>query len=81
MDVVILNQSIIKQETMNQLDLIGENPNILIGCSGRISNFGGCHLLETRLEKNLLLLDHKKYLSLARKNTNKILLTRRLYCH
>ncbi|MFP3294818.1 MAG: hypothetical protein RXN81_01625 [Caldisphaera sp.] len=42
MDVVILNQSIIKQETMNQLDLIGENPNILIGCSGRISNFGGC---------------------------------------
>ncbi len=38
---VILHQSIIGLETKKQLDLAGENPDILIGCVGGGSNFGG----------------------------------------
>lgn len=41
LDVVILHQSVIGQETMKQLDLMGEEPDILIGCVGGGSNFGG----------------------------------------
>ncbi|MEM4139124.1 MAG: TrpB-like pyridoxal phosphate-dependent enzyme, partial [Sulfolobaceae archaeon] len=40
-DVVILHQSIIGQETIRQLELIGEEPDVLIGCVGGGSNFGG----------------------------------------
>jgi len=41
LDVAILHQSIIGQETMRQMDEIGEEPDILIGCVGGGSNFGG----------------------------------------
>jgi tryptophan synthase beta chain len=38
---VILHQSVIGLETKRQLELIGETPDILIGCVGGGSNFGG----------------------------------------
>ncbi len=41
LDVAILHQSIIGQESMKQMDEIGEEPDILIGCVGGGSNFGG----------------------------------------
>ncbi|MGC8572553.1 MAG: TrpB-like pyridoxal phosphate-dependent enzyme [Caldisphaera sp.] len=41
LDVAILHQSIIGLEAINQLNLIGESPDILIGCVGGGSNFGG----------------------------------------
>ncbi|AFZ69893.1 pyridoxal-phosphate dependent TrpB-like enzyme [Caldisphaera lagunensis DSM 15908] len=41
LDVAILHQSIIGLETMKQLEMIGENADILIGCVGGGSNFGG----------------------------------------
>jgi len=36
-----LHQSVIGQETITQLDLLGEDADILIGCVGGGSNFGG----------------------------------------
>lgn len=41
LDVVLLHQSVIGLETMNQLELLGEEPDVLIGCVGGGSNFGG----------------------------------------
>jgi tryptophan synthase beta chain len=41
LDVAILHQSIIGQEAMRQMDELGEEPDILIGCVGGGSNFGG----------------------------------------
>ncbi|QGA54420.1 TrpB-like pyridoxal phosphate-dependent enzyme [Sulfolobus sp. E5-1-F] len=41
LDVVLLHQSVIGQETITQLDLLGEEADILIGCVGGGSNFGG----------------------------------------
>ncbi|MCY0883184.1 MAG: TrpB-like pyridoxal phosphate-dependent enzyme [Acidianus infernus] len=41
LDVAILHQSVIGQEAMKQLDILGEEPDILIGCVGGGSNFGG----------------------------------------
>ncbi|MDP8003350.1 MAG: TrpB-like pyridoxal phosphate-dependent enzyme [Caldisphaera sp.] len=41
LDVALLHQSIIGLETKAQLEEIGENPDILIGCVGGGSNFGG----------------------------------------
>lgn len=41
LDVVLLHQSVIGQETITQLDLLGEDADILIGCVGGGSNFGG----------------------------------------
>ena len=38
---VILHQTVIGLETKRQLELIGETPDILIGCVGGGSNFGG----------------------------------------
>lgn len=38
---VILHQSIIGQEVKKQMELAGEKPEILIGCCGGGSNFGG----------------------------------------
>ena len=38
---VILHQSVIGLETKRQLELIGERPDVLIGCVGGGSNFGG----------------------------------------
>lgn len=40
-DVVLLHQSVIGLETISQLELIGEEADILIGCVGGGSNFGG----------------------------------------
>jgi tryptophan synthase beta chain len=41
---VILHQSVIGLETKRQLELIGETPDVLIGCVGGGSNFGGFSL-------------------------------------
>jgi tryptophan synthase beta chain len=41
---VILHQSVIGLETKRQLELIGEKPDVLIGCVGGGSNFGGFSL-------------------------------------
>ena len=41
LDVAILHQSVIGLETMKQLETIGESADILIGCVGGGSNFGG----------------------------------------
>jgi tryptophan synthase beta chain len=38
---VILHQTVIGLETKRQLELIGETPDVLIGCVGGGSNFGG----------------------------------------
>ncbi len=38
---VLLHQTIVGLETKKQLELIGEKPDILIGCVGGGSNFGG----------------------------------------
>ncbi|AAY80751.1 TrpB-like pyridoxal phosphate-dependent enzyme [Sulfolobus acidocaldarius] len=41
LDVVILHQSIIGMESINQLEALGEEPDTIIGCVGGGSNFGG----------------------------------------
>jgi len=41
LDVVLLYQSVVGLETAQQLELIGEEPDVLIGCVGGGSNFGG----------------------------------------
>ena len=41
---VLLHQSVIGLETKRQLELIGETPDVLIGCVGGGSNFGGFSL-------------------------------------
>ncbi|MBI3437021.1 MAG: pyridoxal-phosphate dependent enzyme, partial [Proteobacteria bacterium] len=38
---VLLHQTIIGQETIKQLEMAGEDPDILIGCTGGGSNFAG----------------------------------------
>ncbi|XP_072963883.1 uncharacterized protein [Typha angustifolia] len=38
---VLLHQTIIGQECLQQMDTIGETPDIIIGCTGGGSNFGG----------------------------------------
>ncbi|EHP68406.1 pyridoxal-phosphate dependent TrpB-like enzyme [Metallosphaera yellowstonensis MK1] len=41
LDVVVLHQSVIGLETINQLRNLDEEPDVLIGCVGGGSNFGG----------------------------------------
>ena len=41
LDVVLLHQSVIGMETIAQLDELGEEPDMLIGCVGGGSNFAG----------------------------------------
>ncbi len=41
---VLLHQSVIGLETKRQLEMIGETPDVLIGCVGGGSNFGGFSL-------------------------------------
>ncbi|MDP3983373.1 MAG: TrpB-like pyridoxal phosphate-dependent enzyme, partial [Acidimicrobiia bacterium] len=38
---VLLHQTVIGQEALKQMDLVGEQPDLLIGCTGGGSNFGG----------------------------------------
>ncbi len=38
---VLLHQSVIGQEALKQMDLAGEYPDVVIGCVGGGSNFGG----------------------------------------
>lgn len=38
---VVLHQTVIGQEVKKQMELIGEKPNIMVGCCGGGSNFGG----------------------------------------
>ncbi len=38
---VLIHQSIIGLETMKQFEMIGQNPDLMIGCLGGGSNFGG----------------------------------------
>lgn len=41
LDVVLLHQSVIGMEAIAQLEELGEEPDVLIGCVGGGSNFGG----------------------------------------
>ncbi len=41
MDVVLLHQSVIGLEAIKQFEIIGEKPDVLIGCVGGGSNFAG----------------------------------------
>lgn len=41
LDHVLLHQTIIGEETKKQMDIVGEEPDVLIGCFGGGSNFGG----------------------------------------
>jgi tryptophan synthase beta chain len=41
MNSVLTHQSVIGQETISQLELMGESADVLIGCVGGGSNFGG----------------------------------------
>src|SRR6188472_1483328 len=38
---VLLHQTVIGQETMRQMELAGEEPDVVVGCVGGGSNFGG----------------------------------------
>lgn len=38
---VLLHQTVVGQEAMKQFELAGEEPDVLIGCTGGGSNFGG----------------------------------------
>lgn len=41
LDVVVLHQSVIGLEAMKQLQELDEEPDVLVGCVGGGSNFGG----------------------------------------
>ncbi|MEL9941176.1 MAG: TrpB-like pyridoxal phosphate-dependent enzyme [Ignisphaera sp.] len=41
MDVVLLHQSVIGLEAMKQMEIIGEEPDVIVGCVGGGSNFAG----------------------------------------
>ncbi len=41
LDHVLLHQTVIGEEAQKQLELVGEEPDVLIGCFGGGSNFGG----------------------------------------
>lgn len=41
MDVVLLHQSVIGLEAIKQFEIIGEKPDVLVGCVGGGSNFAG----------------------------------------
>lgn len=41
LDHVLLHQTVVGQETIKQLELAGEEPDVLLGCTGGGSNFGG----------------------------------------
>ncbi len=41
---VLLHQTVIGQETLKQMELAGEYPDVVIGCAGGGSNFGGMAL-------------------------------------
>jgi tryptophan synthase beta chain len=41
LDVILMHQSVIGLETMKQLEIIGEEPDVLVACVGGGSNFGG----------------------------------------
>lgn len=38
---VLLHQTVIGEETKKQMDIVGEEPDVLLGCFGGGSNFGG----------------------------------------
>src|SRR5438034_8445003 len=40
-DFVLLHQTVIGQETIEQMALAGEEPDVIIGCAGGGSNFAG----------------------------------------
>jgi tryptophan synthase beta chain len=41
LNLVCLHQSVIGQETIKQMELAGEDPDVIIGCAGGGSNFAG----------------------------------------
>jgi tryptophan synthase beta chain len=41
LNLVCLHQSVIGQETVKQMEMAGEDPDIIIGCAGGGSNFAG----------------------------------------
>ena len=52
---VILHQTIIGEEALRQLAMVGETPDLLVGCTGGGSNFGGLALpfLREKLAGNM----------------------------
>src|SRR4029079_1329764 len=40
-DFVLLHQTVIGQESSEQMELAGEEPDVIIGCAGGGSNFAG----------------------------------------
>ena len=52
---VILHQTIIGEEALRQLAMVGETPDLLVGCTGGGSNFGGLSLpfLREKLAGNM----------------------------
>ena len=40
-DFVLLHQTVIGQETIEQMAMAGEEPDVIIGCAGGGSNFAG----------------------------------------
>ena len=40
-DFVLLHQTVIGQETIEQMEMAGEEPDVIIGCAGGGSNFAG----------------------------------------
>ena len=39
---VLLHQTVIGEEALRQFEKVGETPDLLVGCTGGGSNFGGC---------------------------------------
>jgi tryptophan synthase beta chain len=54
---VCLHQTVIGQETIKQMEMAGEEPDVIIGCVGGGSNFAGMTFPFARKK----LLEHKKY--------------------
>lgn len=56
LDHVLLHQTVIGQETKKQMELAGEEPDVLIGCFGGGSNFGGFTLpfIPLKMKKDAL---------------------------
>ena len=52
---VILHQTIIGEEALRQLAMVGETPDVLVGCTGGGSNFGGLSMpfLREKLAGNM----------------------------
>jgi tryptophan synthase beta chain len=64
---VLLHQSVIGQEALKQMDMAGEYPDVVIGCVGGGSNFGG--IAYPFLHQNLINGKHTRLLAVEPKAT------------